>query len=110
MDFVFVVFLNIICRYSDVLKEFGWFDDRKWLDIRGNHDSFVHYPGEHPYKQHSVYGAFGKKGVYSTVFSTDFGQIRFVGIDANGPLYRHFNGFLTTDLLNELEEILRSSE
>ena len=96
----------IICRYSSVLKETGWFDDRKWLDVRGNHDSFVHYKGVHPYKQHTVFGSTGKGSVYSTVFSTDFGKLRFIGIDANAPLYRHFNGFLTKEMIDELEFLL----
>ena len=100
----------MIYRYSNVLKENGWFDEKKWLDIRGNHDTFVHYEGVHPYKQHTVYGSFGKGSVYSTVYKVDSGYIRFIGIDANGPLYRHFNGFLTREILDALEEQLQNSE
>lgn len=96
-------------RYSSVLKENGWFDERKWLDIRGNHDTFVQYGGIHPYKQHTVYGSSGKGSVYSSVYHTDSGDIQFVGIDANGPLYRHFNGFLFTKMLDSLESLLEES-
>lgn len=108
----FCIFMNLLIyvRYSSVLKEYGWFDERKWLDIRGNHDTFVHYNGTHPYKKHTVYGSSGKGKVYSTIYSTESGPIRFIGIDANGPLYRHFNGFLLKDMIDQIENMLKSSE
>lgn len=107
---LYIYYQHVIIRYSSVLKDNGWFDDTKWLDIRGNHDTFVHYEGEHPYKKHTVFGYYGKGSVYSTIFKTDTGYLRFIGIDANGPLYRHFNGFLTRDMLDALEDLLMTSE
>ena len=96
------------CRYASVLKDNGLFSIDRWLDIRGNHDSFVHYPGEHPYKWYTVYGAAGMEGVYAKTFHTDSGDLRFIGIDANDPLFRHFNGFLTPSMLDRLETLLSS--
>ena len=96
------------CRYASVLKDNGWFSIDRWLDIRGNHDSFVHYPGEHPYKSYTVYGAAGMEGVYAKTFHTDSGDLRFIGIDANDPLFRHFNGFLTPSMFDRLETLLSS--
>ena len=100
----------IISRYSSVLKENGLFTLDRWLDVRGNHDSFFHYPNEHPYKTHTVYGASNMSSIYSRIFHTDSGPLRFVGIDANEPLLRHFNGFLSQSLLDSLEELFLSSE
>ena len=96
-------------RYASVLKETGWFSIDKWMDIRGNHDSFVHYPGEHPFKTYSVYGASGEDAVYAKTFHTDSGDLRFIGIDANDPCFRHFNGFLSRAILDKLESVLSSS-
>lgn len=95
-------------RYSSVLKEFGWFNQSKWLDVRGNHDAFVHYPEPHPYKLHMVYGVAGKSSVYSHTVTTSSGKLRFIGIDANGPLFRHFNGFITREMLDALEHLFQS--
>ena len=91
-----------------MLKEFGWFNQSKWLDVRGNHDAFVHYPEPHPYKLHMVYGVAGKSSVYSHTVTTSSGKLRFIGIDANGPLFRHFNGFITRDMLDALEHLFQS--
>lgn len=100
----------MIHRYSSVLKDNGLFTPDRWLDVRGNHDSFVHYPNVHPYKTHTVYGAFNLSSVYSKTFQTDCGPLRFIGIDANDPLLRHFNGFLSKSLLDALEELFLSNE
>lgn len=104
----FLSFFNK-CRYASVLKETGWFSIDKWMDIRGNHDSFIHYPGEHPFKTYTVYGASGEDAVYEKTFHTDSGDLRFVGIDANDPCFRHFNGFLSRAILDKLEAILSNS-
>ena len=63
-----------------------------------------------PYKTHTVYGASNMSSIYSRIFHTDSGPLRFVGIDANEPLLRHFNGFLSQSLLDSLEELFLSSE
>lgn len=48
------------------------------------------------------------EGVYAKTFHTDSGDLRFIGIDANDPLFRHFNGFLTPSMLDRLETLLSS--
>ena len=97
---------QINCRYSTLLKANGLFDIEKWLDVRGNHDSFIHYPNEHPYKRHTVCGSAIGSSVFSKTFQTDGGPLRFIGIDANRPLLRHFNGFLLKEDLDILEDLL----
>lgn len=101
--------MALMRRYSTLLKRHGWFDINRWLDVRGNHDSFIQYSEPHPFKTHTVYGSANMPSVYEKVFQTASGPLRFIGLDANQLSLRHFNGCLTTDDLDTLESILKGN-
>ena len=101
--------MSAIRRYSTLLKRYGWFDINLWLDVRGNHDSFVQYSEPHPFKTHTVYGSANMSSVYEKVFQTESGPLRFIGIDANQLSLRHFSGCLTIDQLDALESMLKEN-
>ncbi|XP_078351578.1 transmembrane protein 62-like [Oculina patagonica] len=108
-------------EYYNVLKETKVEDKTKWLDLRGNHDTFD-VPSltseENFFKDYSSNGPDRSRGSmhmpYQYIHSTKFGSYAFNGIDLNpdpGPR-RPFNffGHVDQDRINEMERLADASK
>ncbi|RMX57380.1 hypothetical protein pdam_00016016 [Pocillopora damicornis] len=107
-------------EYFNVLKETKVEDRTKWLDLRGNHDTFSvpsHTSEENFFKDYSSSGPDRDRGTmmpYQFVYSTKFGSYAFNGIDMNpnpGPR-RPFNffGHVEQDRINAMERLADASK
>ncbi|PFX23311.1 Transmembrane protein 62 [Stylophora pistillata] len=107
-------------EYYNVLKETKVEDRTKWLDLRGNHDTFSvpsYTSKENFFKDYSSSGPDRERGTmmpYQFVYSTKFGSYAFNGIDMNpnpGPR-RPFNffGHVEQERITAMERLAAASK
>ncbi|NXY49214.1 TMM62 protein, partial [Ceuthmochares aereus] len=92
--------------YQLILKRSGVMGKTKWIDIKGNHDSYniPHLDSVRNY--YRKYSAWRKDGSFHYIHTTSFGNYSFISIDATlspGPKRPYnFFGILNTTQMKEL--------
>eukprot|EP01156_Anaeramoeba_ignava_P005683 Anaeramoba_ignava/a2962_389.p1 GENE.a2962_389~~a2962_389.p1 ORF type:complete len:681 (-),score=104.28 a2962_389:142-2184(-) len=107
--------------YANTLKQSGFYHQSNWMDIRGNHDASAiigKYSDNNYYYTYSPWGQYlnsiGRPQVYNSMRHMIFGTYNFIAIDfttypqVSAPL--GFFGFITKDILDDLEAILVDAE
>ncbi|XP_060030476.1 transmembrane protein 62 isoform X2 [Erinaceus europaeus] len=92
--------------YQDILKKTRVMEKTKWLDIKGNHDTFNVPSLDSVENYYRKYSALRRDGSFHYVHSTPFGNYSFICVDATlnpGPK-RPFNffGILDEKQMNKL--------
>lgn len=104
--------------YSSLIKKCREMYPAKWLDIRGNHDSFgvgSLLPTENMYETYGISrNKFERSGVYQHVYNTSFGKYSFNGIDLapNPGPGRPFNffGVPLTKTISTIKDVASNSK
>nr|XP_033808730.1 transmembrane protein 62 isoform X2 [Geotrypetes seraphini] len=100
--------------YQTILKKSKAMEKWKWLDIRGNHDSF-NIPDLQSFRNYyRKYSALRKEGSFHYIHRTPFGNYSFICVDATltpGPK-RPFNffGILNKRQMDELSLLEKESQ
>ncbi|XP_045057436.1 transmembrane protein 62 isoform X1 [Desmodus rotundus] len=93
--------------YHSILKKTRVMEKTKWLDIKGNHDTFNLPSLESVENYYRKYSAIRRDGSFHHVHSTPFGNYSFISVDATlypGPK-RPYNFFGILDE-KRMEELL----
>ncbi|XP_054017516.1 transmembrane protein 62 isoform X2 [Dryobates pubescens] len=99
--------------YQAVLKRLRVMKKTKWIDIKGNHDSFnvPHLNSVRNY--YRKYSAWRKDGSFHYIHTTSFGNYSFICVDATpnpGPKRPYnFYGILNTNQMEELSLMAKES-
>ncbi|NXX46328.1 TMM62 protein, partial [Tricholaema leucomelas] len=99
--------------YQAVLKRPRVMKKTKWIDIKGNHDSFnvPHLNSVRNY--YRKYSAWRKDGSFHYIHTTSFGNYSFICVDATlnpGPKRPYnFYGILNTNQMEELSLMAKES-
>ncbi|XP_015413009.1 PREDICTED: transmembrane protein 62 [Myotis davidii] len=97
--------------YHSILKKTRVMEKTKWLDVKGNHDSFNVPSLESIENYYRKYSAIRTDGSFRYVHSTPFGNYSFISLDATlnpGPK-RPYNFFGILDE-KQMEELLLLSK
>ncbi|XP_036154924.1 transmembrane protein 62 isoform X3 [Myotis myotis] len=97
--------------YHSILKKTRVMEKTKWLDVKGNHDSFNVPSLESVENYYRKYSAIRTDGSFHYVHSTPFGNYSFISLDATlnpGPK-RPYNFFGILDE-KQMEELLLLSK
>ncbi|XP_023613313.1 transmembrane protein 62 isoform X8 [Myotis lucifugus] len=97
--------------YHSILKKTRVMEKTKWLDVKGNHDSFNVPSLESVENYYRKYSAIRTDGSFHYVHSTPFGNYSFISVDATlnpGPK-RPYNFFGILDE-KQMEELLLLSK
>ncbi|XP_058017954.1 transmembrane protein 62 isoform X2 [Ahaetulla prasina] len=99
--------------YQTILKRSKVMEKTKWIDIKGNHDTFNIPSLESVRNYYRKYSAWQKDGSFHYVHKTSFGKYSFICVDASlnpGPK-RPFNfyGILNTNKMEELSALISES-
>ncbi|KAM8781453.1 transmembrane protein 62 isoform 2-T2 [Rhynchonycteris naso] len=93
--------------YYGILKKTKVMEKTKWLDVKGNHDTFNIPSLESVENYYRKYSAVRRDGSFHYVHSTPFGNYSFISLDATpcpGPK-RNYNFFGILDE-KQMEELL----
>ncbi|XP_023474771.1 transmembrane protein 62 isoform X6 [Equus caballus] len=99
--------------YQSILKKTRVMEKTKWLDIKGNHDTFNIPSLESVENYYRKYSAVRRDGSFHYVHSTPFGNYSFIALDASqtpGPKRPYnFFGILDEKRMEELELLAKES-
>ncbi|KAJ6667246.1 hypothetical protein lerEdw1_017224 [Lerista edwardsae] len=99
--------------YQTILKRSKVMEKTKWLDIKGNHDTFNVPSLESVRNYYRKYSAWQKDGSFHYVHSTPFGKYSFICVDATlnpGPKRPYnFFGILNANQMQELSALSAES-
>ncbi|XP_067413991.1 transmembrane protein 62 isoform X3 [Emydura macquarii macquarii] len=99
--------------YQLILKRSRVMEKTKWIDVKGNHDSFNIPHLESIQNYYRKYSAWHKDGSFHYVHSTPFGNYSFICMDATlspGPKRPYnFFGILNTSQMEELSSLATES-
>uniref|UniRef100_A0A8B9MJU8 Transmembrane protein 62 n=1 Tax=Accipiter nisus TaxID=211598 RepID=A0A8B9MJU8_9AVES len=92
--------------YQSILKRSRVMEKTKWIDIKGNHDSFNIPHLDSVQNYYRKYSAWRKDGSFHYIHTTSFGNYSFICVDATlspGPKRPYnFFGILNTNQMKEL--------
>uniref|UniRef100_A0A663MP28 Transmembrane protein 62 n=1 Tax=Athene cunicularia TaxID=194338 RepID=A0A663MP28_ATHCN len=92
--------------YQSILKRSRVMEKTKWIDIKGNHDSFNIPHLDSIQNYYRKYSAWRKDGSFHYIHTTSFGNYSFICVDATlspGPKRPYnFFGILNMNQMNEL--------
>ncbi|NWH76654.1 TMM62 protein, partial [Piaya cayana] len=92
--------------YQLILKRSSVMEKTKWIDIKGNHDSFNIPHLDSIQNYYRKYSAWHKEGSFHYIHTTSFGNYSFICMDATlspGPKRPYnFFGILNTNQMKEL--------
>ncbi|XP_034968463.2 transmembrane protein 62-like [Zootoca vivipara] len=99
--------------YQTILKRSKVMEKTKWIDIKGNHDTY-NIPGpENVRNYYRTYSAWKKDGSFHYIHSTPFGNYSFICVDATlspGPKKPYnFLGILKANKMQELSSLVVES-
>nr|XP_008526755.1 PREDICTED: transmembrane protein 62 [Equus przewalskii] len=99
--------------YQSILKKTRVMEKTKWLDVKGNHDTFNIPSLESVENYYRKYSAVRRDGSFHYVHSTPFGNYSFIALDASqtpGPKRPYnFFGILDEKRMEELELLAKES-
>uniref|UniRef100_A0A8C4LSV1 Transmembrane protein 62 n=1 Tax=Equus asinus asinus TaxID=83772 RepID=A0A8C4LSV1_EQUAS len=99
--------------YQSILKKTRVMEKTKWLDVKGNHDTFNIPSLESVENYYRKYSAVCRDGSFHYVHSTPFGNYSFIALDASqtpGPKRPYnFFGILDEKRIEELELLAKES-
>ncbi|XP_046510707.1 transmembrane protein 62 isoform X2 [Equus quagga] len=99
--------------YQSILKKTRVMEKTKWLDVKGNHDTFNIPSLESVENYYRKYSAVCRDGSFHYVHSTPFGNYSFIALDASqtpGPKRPYnFFGILDEKRMEELELLAKES-
>ncbi|XP_025020778.1 transmembrane protein 62 isoform X1 [Python bivittatus] len=99
--------------YQTILKRSKVMEKTKWIDIKGNHDTFNIPSLESVRNYYRKYSAWQKDGSFHYVHSTPFGKYSFICVDASlspGPKRPYnFYGILNANKMEELSALISES-
>ncbi|XP_075358940.1 transmembrane protein 62 isoform X2 [Mycteria americana] len=92
--------------YQSILKRSRVMEKTKWIDIKGNHDSFNIPHLDSVWNYYRKYSAWRKDGSFHYIHTTSFGNYSFICVDATlspGPKRPYnFFGILNMNQMKEL--------
>ncbi|NXT17728.1 TMM62 protein, partial [Syrrhaptes paradoxus] len=99
--------------YQSILKRSKVMEKTKWIDIKGNHDSFNIPHLDSIWNYYRKYSAWRKDGSFHYIHTTSFGNYSFICVDATlspGPKRPYnFFGILNTNQMKELSLMVTAS-
>ncbi|XP_061467250.1 transmembrane protein 62 isoform X2 [Rhineura floridana] len=99
--------------YQTILKRTKVMEKTKWIDIKGNHDTFNIPSLESVQNYYRKYSAWQKDGSFHYIHSTPFGKYSFICVDATlnpGPKRPYnFFGILNAIKMQELAALAAES-
>ncbi|XP_053142083.1 transmembrane protein 62 isoform X2 [Hemicordylus capensis] len=97
--------------YQTILKRSKVMEKTKWIDIKGNHDTFNIPSLENVHNYYRKYSAWQKDGSFHYIHHTPFGKYSFICVDATltpGPKRPYnFFGILNKNKMQELSSLAK---